>query len=329
MPAGRERRPAARRAAAPLAVCCCLAVGLSLGCAHAQKPPPPPPKPVVKQSDKAWMNARSLCVLPLDRAQVPPTREGLVASMLAGWRDVFSFPDPARVVAVRGGMYPNVDELTVDLTGAVVNARHKKAGVGAFVPTTQSLRAERFSLVAEPMVQGDARANFRVTGSGVRFDLQRNKAGQPILLLADAREGSLHFDASVRDLERLMLHGAKEAGAKRAVFVRSVKLDLRSTGERTVEADLHLRTLVGFIPAGLRFRARVDVDERMNARISNLTCDGDEVLGPLIVQFIRPGLKKHNDQTRPLLAFPSGKLKLRDVRLHAGERVTLDATFGT
>ena len=279
-------------------------------------------------SKKAWLEAKSLCILPLEKHQIPATGGQLKASLMAGWNGVFTFPNPAAVVDIAGGRYPAVDELSIDLTNAVVNTKHKRAKIGDPVPSDQSLAVGRFTMLAEPMLQGQAKSNFRITGTGVRFDLQRNNAGGPILMLADAVDGSLHFDASPRDLERLLLQGAKQAGGKRAIIVRSVNLDLRSIGPRTILADLHVSTLVGLIPAGLRFTARVDVDEAMNARISNLTCAGDEVLGPLIVRFIRPGLAKYNNQSKPLLAFPSGNLKLRDVQIWAGDRIELDARFG-
>jgi hypothetical protein len=147
-------------------------------------------------------------------------------------------------------------------------------------------------------------------------------------MLVDAREGALRFDLGHDDLERLMLQAARAGAARQPLTVRSTELDLRSIGPRSLTADLHVSTLVGFIPAGLRFTARVDIDEQMNARISDLACDGDEVLGPLIVNFIRPGLAKYNGKTKPLVAFPSGNLKLSDVQVRGGERIELTARFG-
>jgi hypothetical protein len=274
------------------------------------------------------MNAKAVCVFPLGRDELPRTGGQLTQSMLDGWRGVFAIRDPANVVDLAGGRYPAVDEMNVDLTGAVANPKRKKVTIPDPVPASRSLAVRQFTMVAEPLVTHRANVNLKVTGTGVRFDLQHDKEGRPMLMLADAREGTLHFDATHADVERLLLTHAKAAGAARAVAVRSVDLHLQSINARSVRADLHVSTRIAFVPAGLRFTARVDIDDRMNARISDLRCDGDEVLGPLIVGLIRPALSKYDGHTKPLLAFPTGNLKLRDVAVRTGERVELTATFG-
>ncbi len=91
---------------------------------------------------------------------------------------------------------------------------------------------------------------------------------------------------------------------------------------------MHVSTLVGFVPAGMRFTARVDIDDQMNATLYNVAVEGDEALGPLIVHLIRPALAKYDGKTKPLMSFPNPEVKLKDVRVTAGERITLDAVFG-
>ena len=124
-----------------------------------------------------------------------------------------------------------------------------------------------------------------------------------------------------------MLAMAQESAGKKGITVRKVELSLRSVTHRSIDAELYVHTLVGFLPAGMKFTARVDVDEQMNAKISNLTVDGDDLLGPLVTGLIRPAIKKFDGKTKPLIAFP-GELKLKDVQIRAGQRVTLDAVFG-
>ena len=249
--------------------------------------------------------------------------------MRGGWKGVLRFRDPSRVIDLAGGRYPAVDSMTIDLTGAVANPNHKSAKVPDPVPTVKRLAVNHFTMVAEPMVNAGAEVNLKLTGRDVRFDLQHDKEGKPILMLTDAKEGSLHFDLTRADLEKLLLASAREQGGAHAVAVRSVDLDLKSLGPRAVKADLHVSTLVGFVPAGIRFTARVDIDDKMNAKLSHLTCDGDEILGPIVVGLIRPGLAKYEGKTKPLLAFPAGNLKLRDVEIRTGEQVQLEAKFGS
>lgn len=288
------------------------------------------PGPPAKKPDPAWMSAKGFCSFPLDwpRDEMPRTGGQLAAALMGGWRDVFTFDNPDKVVDIAGGRYPAVDSLTIDLSGAVSNPDRKPAKVPDPVPTTRSMAVRHFTLVGEPLVSQKAKINFKVTGTDVRFDLQREKDGRSLLTLADAKAGSFHFDVTMNDLERLMLAAAQRGGGFQAVRVRGIDLDLESLSDRSLTADVHVSTLFGLIPAGVRFTARVDIDDRMDARVSHLTCDGDEVLGPLIVGFIRPGMAKYEGKSRPLLSFPAGNLKLRDVQVRAGDRVALTAVFG-
>jgi hypothetical protein len=67
----------------------------------------------------------------------------------------------------------------------------------------------------------------------------------------------------------------------------------------------------------------------MNAKLSGLNCDGDEVLGPLIVGLLRPGLTKFEGKSRPLLSFPSPTMHLRTVQIKVDDSVHLKAAFGS
>jgi hypothetical protein len=65
----------------------------------------------------------------------------------------------------------------------------------------------------------------------------------------------------------------------------------------------------------------------MNAQLTDLKCDGDQVLGPIIVGLLRPFLSKYNGKTRPLIAFATPTLHLRDVSITADNAVHLTASF--
>lgn len=307
------------RAAPPLLACAGFALLLSGATPAPKKVKRPPP---------AWIAAKTMCIFPLADDGLPRTGGQLAEAMLGGWKGVFTLRDPDRAVYMQGGRYPAIDSLNVDLSGAVAKTRHNAAKIPDPVQTSQRLAVAHFNMVAEPLVNQHGRINVRVVGRDVRFDLQHDKAGKPILMMCDARDGMLQIDTTKPDLQKIALAMAREMAGAHAIGVRSLSLDLKSLGPRSLNASLHLSTLVGFVPAGLRFTARVDIDDQMNARISHLTCDGDEVLGPLIVGLIRPSLDRYEGKTRPLLSFPSDNVKLKDVRITAGEHIELMARFG-
>lgn len=282
--------------------------------------PPPPAEP--------WINAKSFCILPLSAPEVPRTGGQLVESLLNAWKAGLKLPAPERAVTIVGGRYPSVREMRVDLSGARVMDGKSRPQVGDLRPTTRSLAVEHFALVAEDFATEKSRANLQVTADGVKLDLQKDRRGTPVLVMTDADEGTLHFDTAVADMERLMLSAARASAGRRGVYVRDLKLYFRTAGPRSLYAEMYVTTLVGFVPAGLRFTARVDVDEAMNARLSDLAADGDELLGPVVVAFIRPQLKKFDGQTKPLVGFPNKAVRLKDVQITAGDRITLDAVFG-
>lgn len=280
-----------------------------------------------REPEKAWISAKGFCCFPLATDDLPRTGGQLADSMNGGWKDVFTIHDPQQAVEFEGGRYPAVDQMRVDLSHAVVNPEHKLARIGEYTATTKSLAVEHFQMVADPMVNHKSRVNLEVTGTQVRLDLQHDRDGRPMLMLADAREGTVHFDVTHDDLQRLVLAMARYQSSSSGIAIRSIHLDLQSIGPRSLLIDLHLSTIVGFIPAGMRFTARMDVDDRMNATVSNLDCQGDEVLGPLIVGFIRPAINKYNNTTRPLISFPSGHIHLTDVQIQAGQHVEMTAKF--
>lgn len=309
----------------PLLLVLVMAVG---GCCA--RKPAPPPQTLAPRPQDAWIKADAFCLLPLSEASVPETGAELADSILSSWMKGLVFPNPATVVTAIGGRYPAIETLCIDLSDAVAVSKAKRPSIGPVTPATDRIAVVDFALVAEPLrsQESQSQANLLVTASDVQFDMQTSKEGMPLLLMTDASHGTLHFDTSIRDLEKSMLSTAKEKGSRGLVTVRNIRLDFRSVGPRSLNAVMHVSTLVGFIPAGLRFTARVDIDDQMNATIHNLTVDGDEALGPLIVHFIRPGLAKYDGKTKPLMSFPNPQVKLKNVQISAGEHITLDAVFG-
>jgi len=72
----------------------------------------------------------------------------------------------------------------------------------------------------------------------------------------------------------------------------------------------------------------MDVDEQLNGKITRLSCDGDQLLGPLISSIINPQLNKYEGKKRPLVGFAYGKMQLRDLRIRVDDGFKLDAAFG-
>lgn len=282
----------------------------------------------IRDRAKPWLDARTACIFPLAGDALPASAGLLRASMLDGYGRSYDLPAGAAIVTAGGGRYPAVAEMKVDLTGAALKPDAKPIKVDQMSPHPQILAAEKFQVVARPLFSHKAQIDMELTGVGVQLDLQHDSDGNPVLMLADAREGTFQLDVKHEDLDRLFFAMAKEEGAKHGVTILKSKVSIKAADIHTLTVDFHLSTLLVIIPAGMRFTAQVHIDDEMNATVSNLTCDGDEALGPLVVNLIRPFLAKFNGQKRPVIGFPAG-LRLRDVQIYTADSFHVTATYGS
>jgi hypothetical protein len=310
----------AQRSGLPLAICALLGIwgGSLVRSAHADQ----------ANNAKAWFDARSVCIFPLRDGRLPRSRDELDESLTRGWDKAMQVPDASKLVQIQGEGYPALESLRIDLSDATMpNGKAEKVQPNNR-PQTR-LGVERFELVGEPLLCRQGRLNLTVSAADAHLDLERDRRGKPIMLLAEAKDANLTFEATGADLQRILLADLRAAASPFGVDVISTSLHLTSDSDRSVSVDLQVLTKFALIPAGMHFKAHVDIDDNMNAKLTGLSCDGDQVLGPLIVGLIRPGLAKYDGRSRPLISFPSGKMHLRDVRIRVDDSVHLNAAFGT
>jgi hypothetical protein len=277
---------------------------------------------------KAWLDVKGLCVLPLGAGALPTTTDELVQGLTDGYSRALRLPDPTHFVAADGARFPALNSLRIDLSDGTMDLKKKADKTAPLNKPERHLAVGQFDLVGQPLLCFKSKLNLAFSATGARMDVDHDRKGRAILLLAEARKGSLSIEMTTRDIERLIKSAASEAAAPYAVSIVGTQFALDADNDRSLSVRLHLSTKVGFIPAGLTFSAHVDIDDAMNAKLSDLKCDGDDVLGPLITNFLRPGLAKYEGKTRPLVSFPSTSMRLHDFSLKVGDSVRLTATFG-
>ncbi len=277
---------------------------------------------------KAWFDARNVCIFPLAAGALPRSRDELDKSLMGGWDKAMRVPDASKVVQIHGEAYPALESIRIDLSDSTLPTGKSEKVKPNNKPQTQ-LGVARFDLVGEPLLCDHAKLNLSISAADAHLELERDRGGKPILLLSEAKNANLAFDATRADLERILVSDLRAAASPYGVEIVSASLYLVAENDRSVSVDLHVSTKFALIPAGMRFKAHVDIDDAMNAKLTGLTCEGDEVLGPLIVGLLRPGLAKYDGKSRPLISFPSGKMHLRDVKIHVDDSVHLNAAFGS
>jgi hypothetical protein len=282
-----------------------------------------------KAGKSAWFSAKGLMAFPLAKGEYPRTTEELVESMTRGWDRTPVALAPGRQTITAVGTPPVVRSLTVDLSDASINPKVKSAAVSRKAPTERTMTVKQLAVRARSVhVADDATLNMMMTADDARLDLKHDKAGDPLLTLTEMRTGTFEFSTKITDIEAILLAAAKADAGKVGLNVQSVDLDLVAEDDRTIKGALKVRTKFAFIGAGLMFTARVQIDDDMNAKLTDLKCWGDDVLGPVIIGIMRPALDKHNNREKLILSFPDPSMRLRDVRVTVDDAIHVKAEVG-
>jgi hypothetical protein len=107
-----------------------------------------------------------------------------------------------------------------------------------------------------------------------------------------------------------------------------VRVELRSRSERALDVAVKVRAKKLFLSANVRINGSAEIDEQLTARLSGLSCTGDGTLGSLACGFLTPHLQRFEGRAFPLLALSLGDVRLRDVRVAAGDELRVSARFG-
>jgi hypothetical protein len=299
-----------------------LAGGCGSHVAQVKAPPPMPKYP--------WFDAKNICVFRLGDGPMPQTADELSKAMERGWSRAISFPDPNAVVAVERAAFPSIGALRVNLSdGRFRTGAKNSEEIDLNNRVERVVRVGTLEVRADPLLVRSARMYLNVYVQGAKMALERDSTGRPVMMLQDAMAGTLSLEVSVADLEALMLRDSRESLARFGVNVDDVRLNVVAETPRSVQVTLHMAMDVGFVPAGITFKVHLSVDDAMNATVTDMTLEGDDVMGPLIALFMRPVLVKHNNETRQLVSFPAGKIRLRDVSFRTGDSLRMDAAFGS
>jgi hypothetical protein len=305
-----------------------IRIALSLACLLATIVAPVFATPA--RPPRGWLNAGGMAVFRFMSKAVPEDAAAFEDALNKGWDKSLKLPMPD-VIHLEPGMYPNMQSLKIDLSESKVRPVEKSEPLEASERklSGQSVSIERFELVSHPLKNHGARLDLSLTANHVRLDYGKDKSGRSILLLTDAKDGQVEVEVTQKDLESILLSAAKQAGEANGVDVQKLTLNLTARDDHTILLDIKADTIVGLIPAGLRFTGQLDIDEHLNGRLSNLTCTGDNLLGPVISTLIQPVIERYNNKTRPLVRWPKDRIQLRAVKISTGETIKLTAAFGS
>jgi hypothetical protein len=234
----------------------------------------------------------------------------------------------SQIVTVEDKSYPELQAIRVSVDRARTTWRTPAPmrPLGLIEP---ALRVENFEISGRPIMVERAAIELACTARDVQIGQGRDANGNLILVLQQAAEGNVEIVATVADLESLLLAGAKAEAGKQGITVEDVKLELRSRTNRALALRVDVRARKLFLGATVRLSGEVEIDDRLNARLSGLNCSGEGALGALACKFLGPHLERFNHREFSLLALPLGEVQLRDINIAANDKLAVSANFGT
>ena len=269
-------------------------------------------------------------MFPLSGKKFPTDADELTEAITAALTDVFTVDgDEADVVSIEGGgKFPSLKSVTIDLDDAAVSASKpppKPVGTGKRQPGP---KVDKFQLSAAPIKYEQAKLNLNVTARGLVFDFDRDKKGNPLLVLTDARSGKVEARISKDDIETLLTEAAGVAAKQQGIKIQDLELDLKKAGPRAVAADVRVTAKKLMMTGRIRITGRLDIDDELNATVSDLDCEGEGMIGSAAAGIVKKKLTPYDGTTVPLMAFSLGDVALRDLKIDLKKDLHVTAAFG-
>ncbi len=265
-------------------------------------------------------------MFPLKTSTFPATAPELARCLNESLRVLFDLPnDP---VTVRDVSYPHLANLTISLDGAQLRGQPPPVPTPGD-KTTPALQVDQFNARGSAMSVGPAVINFYLEAK--QLDLHRGNDGDGniVLVLHKAAEGRIEVSASPSDIEALIEEVASTEAGKHGVAIDNVQLSLHSNSPRSLAAEVRLRAKKLFLSTSLRITGQLDLDDELNAKLSGLDCTGEGAIAGIACGILKPHLQKIDGREFPLMSLPLGAVRLRDVRIATGDKLSITAEFGS
>ena len=269
-------------------------------------------------------------MFPLAGKDFPASAEELSSAIEGAIGEVFALPKKGAGVTVEGGAkFPHLKHVRIDLSGARLSTTEpppKPEGVGKRKP---GVTVDRLEVEGHPIHYEQAKLDFDFHATGLQLDFDRDKQGRPLLVLVDADDGAVDAKIKKKDLEAVLLAAATIAAKEQGVTVKELDLDLRSTGDRSVAADVRVKAKKMMVSGVIHIRGRVDIDDELNAKVSKLDCDGEGMVGTMASGLVKSKLKPYEGKVFPLMTFSLGDVTLRDLKIDVKKDIQVSAEFGS
>ncbi len=258
-------------------------------------------------------------MLPLGGEVFPKAGAELEDALRAG---LAIFRAPELRVKVRGE-WPALDEIALDLSGGHAPGKPMASGVAG---DGVKISARELSLLAKPLHYENAAVEIEIRVRDAQLEFQGG--AQNSLAITAAESGEVRVKMARAELERLIQTLAGRAAAEHGVTIERTNLRVNSAGPRAADFMGEVIAQKLFMKTVVRVLGRLEIDERLNARLSNLRCEGSGMIGGLACGFLKPHIARFENRTMALAEFALGDLRVLDVALSADEPLCVHAKIG-
>jgi hypothetical protein len=262
----------------------------------------------------------------LPSATPPASTDALRSALRALLSQVVAFVnDPVRI----SGQFPALETLVIDLTNATPLDHPAARGTDSVGPVVGQFSADRFELLGQPFGDAARPVHIQASARNCRGEFLQANNNQTALRIAAADDGHLRLAVTRLTVQSIMLAEASKVARQQGVDIKDVQITWHTDTPRTLSAQVLIKAKKSFLPtATLRVTGRLSIDQSLTATLSNLSVEGEGMVGSLGAGLIRPKLQQAEGMTRSLLALPLDAVKIQDVRLLAApDSLIIEADF--
>jgi hypothetical protein len=268
-------------------------------------------------------------VFPLAGKNFPTSSDELAEAIGGALAEVLTLDKKGDAVSAEGGKFPSIKRLKINLNNAAVSATEPPPKPKPTGKREPGVEVDQLEVVGKPIKYEQNKLELELKASGVKFDFGRDKKGNPLLVLADAKTGHVQAKMSKADIEALARTAAELAAKQQGIKIEGLDLTLTSEGKRSLAADVRVKAKKLMVSGTVRITGRVDVDDELNATVSKLDAQGEGVIGAMASGLVKSRLKPYEGKTFPLMTFSLGDITLRDLKIDVKKDVQVTAEFGS
>ena len=269
-------------------------------------------------------------MFPLATRTFPDTPEALEAAINAALSDVFSLKGKSAGASIDGAKLPSIKTVKINLDDAAVSATEPPSKpIGTGKSREPGPKVEKLDLSAQPIHYEKAKLNLKLNATGLKFDFDKDKKGNAVLVLTDAKTGKVDARISKQDIEYLATEAATLAAKQQGITIQDLDLDLESSGPRSVRAEVRVKAKKLMMSGTIRITGQLEIDDELNATVSDLEATGEGIVGSAAAGIVQKKIKSFNGTTIPLMTFSLGDVALRDLKIDVKKDLHITASFGS